>query len=353
MCVKSANLWKSVCLLLFFQVRRASRQNQPSQKSSPRASDGLHWTYSRTFISHAQTPTNTRSALYDVAPSQHALRLEAPSMLNYVLFVSIRDLRRDGRPFGLRWERKRKVPIWLVHSREKMKCYWLIEERKWCVKNRKWNASEVARLKTWLCPSKETPALYLLFVFFSSIQLVRKLGRFPPWAASTWAVSGIDKFRFFCTGTSVDINMGANKDVSRISLLVNIVACIWLRNTMRQKENNKRWRFCVNFFRALEEIKYLTNILFLRTVKHNRTARDWTPVCIVHRKKGRVYEFWHHVMWPASWHICITCKYCERLSLTVCSSSFVAQRVLETQMKGSGTQTQWKQLLRFETLASL
>lgn len=32
---------------------------------------------------------------YDVAPSQHALSLEAPSRLNYVLCVSIRDL-RDG-----------------------------------------------------------------------------------------------------------------------------------------------------------------------------------------------------------------------------------------------------------------
>lgn len=72
-------------------VKRASQQNQLGQKSSPLVSDGLHWTYWRTFISHTQTHANTHSALYDVAPSQHALRLEAPSRLNYVLCVSIRN----------------------------------------------------------------------------------------------------------------------------------------------------------------------------------------------------------------------------------------------------------------------
>lgn len=245
--------------LLFFQVRRASRQNQPSQKSSPLASDGLHWTYSRTFISHTQTHTNTRFALYDVAPSQHALCLEAPSRLNYVLFVSICDLRRDGRPFGLRWERKdgkRKVVIRLAHSREKIKCYWLIEERKWCVKNRKWNASEVAWLKTWLCPSKETPALYLLYVCFSSIQLIRKVGnpngrRFPSWAASNLSHFRHWQIQVLLHWDPCGHKHRANKDVSRISLFVNIVACIWLRNTMRKKENNKRWRFCFKFFHVL------------------------------------------------------------------------------------------------------
>lgn len=73
------------------------------------------------------------------------------------------------------------------------------------------------------------PALYLLFVRFSSIQLVRKRTKKKRTILSGRAyreprMYGVDKLKLYCTGTPVEINPGggggANKDVSRISMFV-------------------------------------------------------------------------------------------------------------------------------------
>ncbi len=229
-----------------------------------------------------------------------------------------------------------------------------IEKR--CAKNRKWKTQverELARLKTWLCPSKETQH----FTCCSSVS--------PPFSSNKngrFFGRAYREPRPFTDGRRWQIQVllhwdpCGNKHGGRIRMsheyrctFVNIVACISLRNTKR-KNGRKTKKVEVLILKICARMN-------ICSVSTHTIAQFVTRLDFIYRtetKKGRVYEFWHHVMWPASWHNCITCKYCELLSHTVGCISFVAQWVLETQMKGSGTLIIKNNVnITFETRASL
>lgn len=90
------------------------------------------------------------------------------------------------------------------------------------------------------------------------------------------------------------------------------------------------YNFILFYFIFMEEIKYPTNVC---SVSMHYYLDSWSY--LAGGKKGRVYEFWHHVMWPDT--LVLRVK-----TLNVCSS--LAQRLLEN-TKWRDRQLKWKQRL--------